>query len=169
MQEIDRRLAERYGNNPALSMWHISNEFSGECFCDLCEANWQKWLQKKYSSLKAVNDAWLMSFWSGHYTDWQQIKVPSQLATTKTHGMALDWKRFVTDMTIDFFDMEKATVKAVNPAVPVTTNFMAEGSNGDFVPLEGIDYAKFAQHVDVVSWDATRSGTTTSNRFTKRR
>lgn len=154
VQEIDRRLAERYGNNPALSMWHISNEFSGECFCDLCEANWQKWLQKKYSSLKAVNDAWLMSFWSGHYTDWQQIKVPSQLATTKTHGMALDWKRFVTDMTIDFFDMEKATVKAVNPAVPVTTNFMAEGSNGDFVPLEGIDYAKFAQHVDVVSWDA---------------
>lgn len=65
---INSKLAERYGNNPALAMWHVSNEYSGECFCDLCQTNWQRWLQAKYHTLKALNDAWLMSFWGGTYT-----------------------------------------------------------------------------------------------------
>ncbi|WP_225047776.1 beta-galactosidase [Lacticaseibacillus kribbianus] len=151
---IDAELAKRYGNNPALAMWHVSNEFSGECYCDLCQAQWRAWLRRKYGSLKALNDAWLMAFWSGTYTDWDQIKTPNNLGSTKVHGMALDWKRFVTDRTIDFFDAEVKVLRAANPAVPVTTNFMAEGPGHDFIPLEGIDYAEFAKHVDVVSWDA---------------
>ena len=31
---INGKLAERYGNHPAVLGWHISNEFSGECHCD---------------------------------------------------------------------------------------------------------------------------------------
>jgi beta-galactosidase len=151
---INTKLAERYGNNPALAMWHVSNEYSGTCFCDLCQANWQQWLQSKYHTLKALNDAWLMSFWGGTYTDWAQIKVPSELGSRKVHGMALDWHRFNTAMTIDFFDAEVKPLRAANPAIPVTTNFMAEGPNGDFIPLQGIDYGAFAKHVDVVSWDS---------------
>lgn len=151
---INTKLAERYGHNPALAMWHVSNEYSGTCFCDLCQANWQQWLQSKYHTLKTLNDAWLMSFWGGTYTDWAQIKVPSQLGSSKVHGMALDWQRFNTAMTIDFFDAEVKPLRAANPAIPVTTNFMAEGPNGDFIPLQGIDYGAFAKHVDVVSWDS---------------
>ncbi|WP_461227267.1 beta-galactosidase [Lacticaseibacillus suihuaensis] len=151
---IDRELAKRYGHNPALAMWHVSNEFSGECFCDLCQTAWRDWLRHKYGSLKAVNDAWLMSFWGGTYSAWEQIKTPNALGSTKVHGMALDWKRFVTDRTIDFYDAEVKVLKRENPAIPATTNFMAEGPGHDFIPLEGIDYAKFAEHVDLVSWDA---------------
>ncbi|MFD1393102.1 beta-galactosidase [Lacticaseibacillus jixianensis] len=151
---INTKLAERYGQNPALAMWHVSNEYSGECFCDLCEANWQRWLQAKYHTLKALNDAWLTSFWGGTYSSWHQIKVPSQLASTKIHGMALDWRRFNTAITIDFFDAEVAPLRAANAAVPVTTNFMAEGPGHDFIPLQGLDYGAFAKHVDLVSWDS---------------
>lgn len=68
--------------------------------------------------------------------------------------MALDWRRFNSAMTIDFFDAEVAPLRAVNPAIPVTTNFMAQGADRDFVPLEGLDYGAFAKHVDVVSWDS---------------
>ena len=31
VQQINRRLAERYGNHPAVIAWHISNEYSGDC------------------------------------------------------------------------------------------------------------------------------------------
>ena len=31
---MNRKLVERYGNHPALYMWHISNEYSGECHCE---------------------------------------------------------------------------------------------------------------------------------------
>lgn len=151
---IDAHLAKRYAHRPSLIMWHVSNEFSGECFCDLCQANWRQWLQKKYGTLKALNAAWLTSFWSGTYTSWNQIQAPSALSSQKVHGMALDWRRFNTDMTIDFYDAEAKVLKAENPDVPVTTNFMAEApGKTDFIPLQGLDYAKFAQHVDMVSWD----------------
>ncbi|ETY72751.1 beta-galactosidase [Lactiplantibacillus fabifermentans T30PCM01] len=155
VRQIDTALAKRYGNNPALIMWHISNEFSGACYCDLCQANWRSWLQRKYQTLAALNDAWCLSVWSGLYSDWSQVLPPSPLGETKVHGMDLDWKRFVTDMTIDFYDAEVAAVKAVTPELPCTTNFMAEASPQEgFTPLIGLDYAKFARHVDVVSWDS---------------
>ena len=30
---INQKLAERFGNHPAVIMWHISNEYGGECHC----------------------------------------------------------------------------------------------------------------------------------------
>lgn len=35
-QKMNRLLAERYGDHPALLMWHISNEYGGECHCKNC-------------------------------------------------------------------------------------------------------------------------------------
>ena len=153
--EMNQKLAERYGNHPALLMWHVSNEYSGECFCDYCQENWRDWLKNKYGSLEAINHAWWMPFWSHTYSSWEQVLPPSLLGESKNHGMDLDWKRFNTDMTIDFFLNEVKPLKALTPDVPVTTNFMAEGHDQhDFITLEGIDYGKFAQYVDVVSWDS---------------
>ncbi|WP_099223781.1 beta-galactosidase [Listeria costaricensis] len=152
---INQKLAERYGQHPALAMWHISNEYSGECYCERCQANWRAWLKKKYGSLEAINEAWWMRFWGGTYSSWSQVLPPSPLGETKVHGMDLDWKRFNTDMTIDFYLNEIEPLRRLTPDVPVTTNFMAEGHDQhDFIPLEGLDYGKFAQHVDVVSWDS---------------
>lgn len=35
--EIDRRLGEKFGKHPGVILWHISNEFGGECHCLLCQ------------------------------------------------------------------------------------------------------------------------------------
>ena len=96
-----------------------------------------------------------MKFWSNEYSSWSQVVAPSPLGEHKVHGMDLDWKRFVTDMTIDFFNCEIEPIREITPDIPVTTNFMAEGyDTNDFIPLEGIDYGKFSKYVDVVSWDS---------------
>ena len=42
---INTRLAERYKDHPALLLWHLSNEYGGECHCDLCRAAFPDWLQ----------------------------------------------------------------------------------------------------------------------------
>ena len=34
---LAEKLAERYGNNPHVVCWHISNEYGGECYCENCE------------------------------------------------------------------------------------------------------------------------------------
>jgi len=138
---INSKLAERYAKHPALGIWHLSNEYSGECFCDLCKEAFRRWLQRKYGTLEALNRAWWTAFWSHTYTDWSQIDE----LDASVHGLILDWKRFVTDQTADFMRHEIAALRRHTPHTPVTTNMMGF--------YDGLNYWKLAEHLDVVSWD----------------
>lgn len=152
-QKINRLLAERYGDHPALLMWHISNEFGGECHCNLCQDAFRSWLKDKYNNdLKAVNDAWWGAFWSHTVNDWSQIESPSPIGESMVHGLNLDWRRFVTDQTISFYNNEIVPLREITPDIPITTNFM--GDTADLIPFQGLDYSKFAKYLDVISWDA---------------
>jgi beta-galactosidase len=151
-QQINRLLAERYGQHPALLMWHISNEYGGECHCEKCQQAFRGWLKEKYKDLKSLNDAWWGPFWSHTYSDWSQIESPSPIGEKAVHGLKLDWRRFVTDQTISFFENEIVPIKELTPNIPITTNFMAD--TPDLIPFQNLDYSKFAKHLDVICWDA---------------
>ncbi|MCM3111917.1 beta-galactosidase [Lederbergia lenta] len=152
-QRINRLLAERYGNHPALIMWHVSNEYSGECHCDSCQQAFREWLKDRYNNdLKQLNDSWWTAFWSHTYSDWSQIESPSPIGENAVHGLNLDWRRFVTDQTISFYKDEIVPLRELTPNIPITTNFMAD--TPDLIPFQSLDYSKFAKHVDVISWDA---------------
>src|SRR5947208_3076662 len=62
------RLAERYGQHPALLIWHVSNEYGGTCFCETCAAAFRMWLQQKYASLDELNARWWTPFWGHTFT-----------------------------------------------------------------------------------------------------
>lgn len=144
--KINRLLAERYKDHPALIGWHISNEYSGECYCPLCREAFREWLKKKYNNdLDALNKAYWTAFWSHTYTDWRQIDPPSPLGETCTHGLTLDWKRFCSDQTYDFIKNEIEPLKEITPDIPVTTNFMGY--------FHYLDYYKIMDLMDVISWD----------------
>lgn len=150
-QKMNYKLAERYGNHPALIMWHVSNEYSGDCHCELCQENFRDWLKNKYKTIENVNKAWWGPFWSHTYTDWSQIESPSYIGENAVHGLNLDWKRFVTDQTIDFYENEAKPLRELTPNVPITTNFMAD--TDDLIPFQSLNYEKFSKHVDILSWD----------------
>ena len=141
---INTRLAERYQDHPALLVWHVSNEYNGgPCYCDLCLDAFRQWLREKYDDdLELLNRKWWTRFWSHTYTDWDQIEP----IDPSIHGLMLDWKRFLTDQTIDFFETESAPLREHTPDVPITTNFMGLSPT--------LNYWKFAKHVDVASWDS---------------
>ncbi|QYR22531.1 beta-galactosidase [Paenibacillus sp. sptzw28] len=143
---MNSKLAERYAHHPAVIGWHISNEFGGDCHCGNCQEAFREWLREKYGTLDKLNHAWWATFWSHTYTSWEQIESPAPHGETQVHGMNLDWKRFVTDKTVDFCKHEIAPLRAINPDLPVTANMM------DL--FEGLDYRKFADVLDVISWDA---------------
>ena len=68
VQKINRLLAQRYGNHPAVVAWHISNEYSGECHCQLCQDAFRNFLREKYGTIDKLNKAYWTTFWSLHST-----------------------------------------------------------------------------------------------------
>jgi len=141
---MNEKLAERYKNHPALLVWHVSNEYDGEdCHCELCHAAFHEWLKDRYDNdIDKLNHAYWSSFWSHTFPDWDYV-IPTDEGI---HGLMLDWNRFKTAQTIDFFKAESAPLKAITPDIPVTTNFMTGSTT--------LDYWAFAREVDVISWDS---------------
>ena len=67
---IVNKLVDEFGDHPGLVMWHISNEFGGECYCPLCVARFQKYLADKFhNSIEELNKEWWTTFWSHNYND----------------------------------------------------------------------------------------------------
>jgi beta-galactosidase len=143
---MNTKLAERYGNHPGVIAWHISNEYGGECHCSYCQEAFRNWLKSKYKDLDNLNHSWWTAFWSHTYTDWAQVESPAPHGENRVHAMNLDWKRFVTDQTVDFCKHEIQPLKEVNSELQVTTNLMGT--------YDGLNYWKFKDVLDVVSWDS---------------
>ncbi|EMV7407588.1 TPA: beta-galactosidase [Enterobacter soli] len=144
--KINSLLAERYSQHPAVLGWHISNEYGGECHCNLCQERFRDWLKAHYKTLDALNHAWWSTFWSHTYTDWSQIESPSPQGEVSIHGLNLDWRRFNTAQVTDFCRHEVAPLKAANAELPVTTNFMEY--------FYDYDYWQLAEAIDFISWDS---------------
>jgi beta-galactosidase len=146
--ELVRRIADRYGDHPALAMWHVNNEYGchvPECYCDASAAHFRVWLRERYGDLGALNEAWGTSFWSQRYSNWDEILPPRTTPTFANPTQQLDFRRFSSDALLECFEMEKQILREATPEIPVTTNFM-----GFFKP---VDYWKWADREDVVSHD----------------
>ena len=146
VQAIDTQLAIRYAGHPAVILWHLSNEYSGDCRCPLCQEKWRTWLKERYGTIDELNRRWWTSFWSMRYTDWSQVEPPSPVGQSSNTSMQVDWRRFSTQQCKDFILMEKAAVQAVNPDLKCTANLMER--------FWDYDYFSLAEAIDVVSWDA---------------
>lgn len=142
---MNTKLAEKFKDHPGVIAWHISNEYGGECHCPLCQAAFKNWLKDKYQTADKMNRAWATTFWSHRYNDFDQVDSPSPRGDSSLHGLNLDWKRFVTDQTVDFVKWEIQALRDAGSDKPTTINMMYD--------FQGLNYHKFADVVDFVSWD----------------
>ncbi len=143
--DIATRIAERYGNHPAVVLWHVSNEYAGRCYCDTCAAAFRVWLQQRYDGLDDLNTRWWTPFWSHTVTDWEQIEPPYANGETQMHALSLDYARFQNDAMLQCYRAERDALRRIAPNIPITTNLMGT------YPF--LDYRTWAAHLDVISWD----------------
>jgi beta-galactosidase len=146
------KLAERYAHNEHVTCWHISNEYSEECYCENCEKAFRVWLKNKYKTIEELNKAWNFEFWGHTVYDWDEIVLPNVLGdgmedgmTTAFAGLSIDYHRFNSDGLLNNFKMERDIIRRYNKNVVITTNLMGTYKN--------LDYFKWAKEMDVVSWD----------------
>ncbi|MFG1877136.1 beta-galactosidase [Sphaerisporangium sp. NPDC049003] len=143
---VARALAERYRDHPALAMWHVHNEYGTWCHCDHVAAAFRDWLRARHGSLDALNDAWTTAFWSQSYADWDEIAPPRATQYLPNPAQSLDFRRFLSDATLDHYRAQKAVLRELTPDVPVTTNFVF----GSWVPVNNWEWAG---EVDLVAID----------------
>lgn len=147
IQILDTKLAENFADHPGLLLWHISNEFGGECFCPHCVKKFQNYLADKFDhDIDKLNKAWWTPFWSHTYNRFEQIEPPYSNGEFSIMGLNLEWRRFTSWSFTDYMKFEIDTLHKVNEKIPATTNFMKL--------FDGIDYHEIAKEVDLVSWDS---------------
>ena len=149
---LAEELAKRYGSNPHVTCWHISNEYGGECYCENCEKAFRVWLRERYGTIEAVNKAWNLEFWGHTVYDWDEIVLPNALGDgmengtgTAFAGLSIDYRRCMSDSLLDNFKMERDAIRPYAKDVTITTNLMGT--------YKMLDYFKWAKEMDIVSWD----------------
>lgn len=142
LQALTTALAERYKDHPALSAWHISNEYGGACYCDLCLNAFQKWLKKKYGTIEHLNKCWQTAFWNHTFTDWAEIDPRDE----SIDALLTDWSRFNTDQAVDFYRAECAPLARICPDIPRTTNLMQVN--------EPLNYWELTKELDFIANDS---------------
>jgi beta-galactosidase len=147
---IVRAMARHFATSPNVIGWQIDNELGNShddlCHCPSCRAAFQAWLKKKYGTIEELNRRWGTAFWSQGYDDFGQVPTPAANPVMKhSPSLHLDWKRFHSDLIVDFAEAEEAIIREEAPGQPITHNFMG------FFDL--IDYFKLAEGLDFVSHD----------------
>ncbi|RAG86603.1 beta-galactosidase [Streptacidiphilus pinicola] len=146
---ITRELAARYAGHPAVVLWHVHNEYGchvSRCYCERSAAAFRDWLRDRYKTVDVLNEAWGTSFWGQRYGSFDEIDAPRQAPTAVNPAQQLDFRRFSSDALLALYKAERDIIRAADPNVPVTTNFMAGLS-------DNLDYWAWAREVDLVATD----------------
>ncbi|MEU8659882.1 beta-galactosidase [Actinoplanes philippinensis] len=143
------RVARRYGDHPALALWHVSNELgchNALCYCETSAEAFRTWLRARYRKLETLNEAWGTSFWSQRYSDWAEIQPPRLALSLRNPAQLVDFQRFSSDELLGYYRAEAAILRT-HSAAPVTTNFMVTAH------IRNLDYWSWAPEMDVIAND----------------
>ncbi len=118
-QKFLRAVIEHFRGHPAIAMWDIWNEpelsfpqrnpnvESMACYCPHCQSGFLSWLDRKYGSLEAINQAW-----GRCYQNWQQVETPRNPHTILDY---IDWREFHIDTMTAEASWRLEMVKELDP------------------------------------------------------
>ncbi len=153
---ISEVVARRYGSHPAVHAWQLDNEYGCHdtvlSYSPAAKARFRAWLEARFGSIAALNEAWGTVFWSQDYRHFGEIDPPNLTVAEANPAHRLDWRRFASDEVVRFNAEQAAIVRAHSPGRRVTHNFM--GFFSDFA------HQPVAADLDFASWDSYPLGFT---------
>lgn len=147
---IVEKLAEHYGNHPAIVGWQIDNEFNcaaDHFYSEADSAAFRTYLRGKFGTLERLNEALGTVFWNQTYTEWKQLYVPRPTPTNSVNPhLKLEYYRFISESTNRYCKMQADILrKYVCPGVFITTN-------GKFWNLD--NHRMTRENLDVYTYDS---------------
>lgn len=143
--------AEHYATNSHVVGWQVDNELGNShgdlCFCSSCEARFRLWLKEKYGTIARLNECWGTAFWSQGYTSFEQVTAPKVTTSGHNPSQQLDWKRFCSDLVLEFHQFQADILRKAAPDKFITHNMMGFSDKLDYTKLgEQLDFASHDQY-----------------------
>lgn len=154
IRKMVTNLAKQYGENENVIGWQVDNELGNShqdlCTCDHCKNRFQTWLREKYHTTDQLNAAWGTAFWSQEYNNFSEIHTPRITVTGENPSAMLDWKRFCSDLIVDFAKEQADMIRKYAKDQFVTHNYMGFADK--------VDYYKLSEILDFVAHDQYPQG-----------
>ncbi len=118
------KLASRYREHPALMAFGLCNE-QGSGYPSFSEASrkrFQRWLEKKYGTVEALNRTWAAQRWSRRLQSFDDVVFPENEVDSGMPEARLDMRRFFSDGIGSFLTQMRKTVEACAPGIPHSSN-----------------------------------------------
>lgn len=156
IEKLVTALASHYQDEKSILLWHLNNELSGFCYCEHCEKEFRIWLERKYGTITALNDAWCTAMWGRYYTSFDDIMAPTELnelyVNVNKEGFDLDslpteaieYARFMSEKHAELFAFESECIKKYVPDAVCTNNFQFR---------DRFNYHEIAKTLDVIALD----------------
>ena len=151
-QELSTRIVEQiakhYGQHQNVIGWQIDNEMNCEKDVFYSESDtlaFRSYLQQKYETLEALNDAWGTVFWNQTYTDWTEVSVPRKTIQVKGNPhQELDFTRFISESAIHFCRIQSEIIRKYSKKEDfITTNGMFGNLDNHKMEKECLDVYTF--------------------------
>ena len=147
---IVEKFAEHYGKRKSVIGWQIDNEINceiAEFYSESDDKAFNRFLQNKYKSLDALNDAWGTVFWNQTYTDWNEVHIPrTTIQGVVNPHQTLDYYRFVSDSACSWAKIQADIIRKYK-------------KEDDFITTNGIfghvDYQRMRdESLDFITYDS---------------
>jgi len=139
------QLTKRYAKHSALLAIGFDNEI-GNGFMSYSEADRKRfigWLQKKYGSVAALNQAWATQRWSRRIGAWDEVRLP-YADGPGAYERQLDLRRYWSDVTIGTLKDLEAIRRKNTPDKPAISNLWDSAGRKGFDYLSSYrDYAHY--------------------------
>jgi beta-galactosidase len=117
-------LVKHYAGHPALLAFGIDNE-PGDgpiSYSETVRKRFVLWLQRKYSTVDALNKAWAGQRWSRKISQFDEVGLPVSGPVIGQPERVLDFRRFISDEVNGYLTRLIGTVNAAAPQALTTTN-----------------------------------------------
>jgi len=145
-------LASHYGSDSRVWGWQIDNEPSHYGTSDYGSAvteNFRTWLKNKYKTIENLNNAWGTTFWSGVYSEFDQINLPaaSQVSGPASYISLVDFRRFSADECASFVSMQYRILRGkIQKNQFITSNFMSIHTDVDPWRNADLDFISYTMY-----------------------